>query len=354
MKPPILQWVYALLLPGMLFLAGCEADKTLTEVPTKKKKKTHLVEVYQANIITASLSRERTGTLRFRREVKIFNQEEGQIIKLPYYEGDKIKKGDIVAKLDDSLLQAQLRSAKASRLKSESDLKRIKDLQQQNFSSEEELARVGTELAVAKAEEELLKTRLSHTKIAAPFSGLVTQRLADPGSVAEKHTHLLTIADPSSLITEVSVSELMLNKLSRKDNVTVRIDALGAHNFTGQINRIHPTLDPLTRRGIVEVEIKPVPKGARPGQLSRMTLNTKASKRLVIPFSALRRDQDGEYVFVVNDQNKVTRINVLTGARLNEFIEILDGLIDGQRIVSKGFLGLKENKPVKIVEPKED
>jgi len=75
----------------------------------------------------------------------------------------------------------------------------------------------------------------------------------------------------------------------------VSVDALGDRVFNGHVSRIFPNLDPATRRGTIEVELKPVPKGARPGQLCRIKLKTNAVPRLVIPFKALRRDQNGEW-----------------------------------------------------------
>ena len=125
--------------------------------------------------------------------------------------------------------------------------------------------------------------------------------------------------------------------------------------FDGRVSRIFPNLDPVTRRGTVEVELKPVPAGARPGQLCRVQLKTSDASRLLVPFSALRRDQAGEYVYSVDAENKVHRTTVVGGLRIDEQVEILDGISEGQNVVTKGFLDLTPGKKVKIVsrEPKE-
>jgi membrane fusion protein (multidrug efflux system) len=137
------------------------------------------------------------------------------------------------------------------------------------------------------------------------------------------------------------------------DSAQVTIDALGPEQFQGVITRTHPSLDPVTRRGIIEVELSPVPTGALPGQLCRVTLNTHTGNRLIIPFRALRRDTEGEYVFVVNKENIAERVTVTSGLRMNEHIEILpalkNGLTDGQQVITKGFLSLKAGKKVKSV-----
>lgn len=341
-----------IMIQAAMFLVACSEDSSSSKPEAKKKKaKTHLVETYAVRLHTKGLQRQRTGTLRAQREVKIFNQEEGQLTQLPYFEGEKFKKGAVIARLDDALLKAQLARAVASRKKAQSDLKRIKGLRQQDFSSEEELARVSTELAVAEADELLLKTRLSHTKIKAPFSGVLTKRLVEVGNVAERYTHLLTIADLSTLNSEVSISDILLSKIKLNDTVSVRIDALGNQSFPGRISRIHPSIDPQTRRGIIEIELNPVPKGARPGQMARVTLSTHVGEYLLIPFRAIRVDDESSFVYVVDTENKIQRRNVNTGLRLEDLVQIKSGLNEGEQVVTKGFLGLKENKKVKIVFP---
>lgn len=328
------------------FLIGCSQDK---ETSAKKEKKAHLVESVKVNLSTAGVEQIRTGTLRARREVKIHNQEDGQIIKLPYYEGDMVNKGEVVARLDDKLLLAQLARAQATLQQAKQDLQRTKNLFKKKLVSDEELSRAQTALEVAKADEEVLATRVSYTTIRTPISGVVSARLSEPGNIAERHTHLLTISDPTSLITEVTLSELLISKLSLNHPVNVSVDALGGDVFEGHVSRIFPNLDPITRRGTIEVELKPVPEGARPGQLCRVKLKTNAASRLVIPFSALRRDQAGEYVFSIDEDQKVQRTKVVGGLRIGEQVEILDGLTEGQQVVTKGFLDLVPGKKVKIV-----
>ena len=340
-----------ILIPSFILLAcndSTSKDTTLVE-PSNKKQKTHLVETSVVSLSSEGISQTRTGTLRARHEVKIHNQEEGKIISLPFYESDKVKKGDVIAKLDDSLLQAQLSRIKANRHKAESDLSRIKRLQKESFLSEEELIKVETELAVVKADEAILETRLSYANIKAPFDGIITQRLTEVGNIAERFTHLLTLSDPSSLVTQVSISEMLLNQIHKGDETQVQIDALGKQQYIGHVNRIHPTLNPVTRRGTIEIELKPVPAGARPGQLCRVEIQTRASKRLLIPLIALRRNNEGEFVYVIDENSKAKLVPVNTGIYINEQVEILSGLEQGQQIITKGFLNLKSGKKVKAV-----
>ena len=328
-------------------LPGCGPQ---SEPAGKAEQTVHLVET--APVISDSLSvvRTRTGTLRALREVEIHTQEEGRITALPVYEGDRVAAGDMVVKLDDALIKAQLERAVATRKQAEQNLNRLKELRGKKLVSEDEYTRSQTQLEVSEADERLLKTRLGYTTINSPLNGVVSERLSEPGNVAERYQHLLTISDPSSLVTELPVSELILPDLAVGDVARVRIDALGDRIYEGRIIRIYPTLDPLTRRGTIEVEITPVPAGAAPGQLCRVELSTRAALRRVIPFSALRRDERSEYVYVVDDEGRVLRVDVTSGLRLGEKVEIRQGLVDGQQVVTRGFLNLIPGMPVKRVE----
>ena len=334
------------LLTGIMLLAACsESSDTAAK---KKKRPVHLVETTEVVLQKVGLTQVRNGTLTSATEIKIYNQEEGAIMAMPFFEGDRVNKGDILARLDDKILRAELVRAEARLRKAKLDLERIRNLYKKKLSSDEALNSSETELAIAQAEVEMLSTRLGYTEITAPISGIISKRLSEPGNIAERYTHLLTISDHSALITEVNVSELLVSHLKQGDVVKVTIDALGSNAYTGKISRIHPNLDPLTRRGTVEVSLDPVPAGARPGQLCRVEFNTRTAERLIMPFRALRRDIDGEYVFTV-DNARAARSRVDSGLRIGEQVEILAGLEAGQRIVTKGFLDLVDNKQVRDI-----
>ncbi|WP_177418961.1 efflux RND transporter periplasmic adaptor subunit [endosymbiont of Lamellibrachia barhami] len=310
----------------------------------------HLVVTETLTPRAAGLKHELTGTLRARQKVRIFSQEEGRITELPFYEGDRIKEGQLLARLESDLLEAELQKAAATTRQSRLNLKRIEDLARYKATSEDELARARTEVEVSVAEQKILETRLAYTQIKAPFSGVISQRLVEPGDVVPRHTHLLTLIDPESLIIEIPVSDLLLPNLSLGDPVLVSIDGLGSQQFTGKVKRIHPELDINTRMGIIEVVLDPTPQAARPGQLSRVNLETAQKQRLMVPFKALQRDNAGEYVFLLDGNSKALRTTVTSGSHIANWVEIVTGLKVGDIIISKGILGLRNGKRVTPVE----
>ena len=340
-----------LLFTGFLIflLSGCSEKPTAGPSGKKRPSTEHLVEVVVVKLEQVSSAHERTGSLRARRSVRIHNQEEGRITSIPFYEGDSITSGDTLVRLEDAMLRPELDNAKATTRQAQLDLKRIAGLVKKRVASDDERARARTALDVAKAEQKLLDIRLSYTRITAPFSGVISERNMEPGDLAPKNSHLLTLTDPDSLVTEIHVSELLLSHLKPGDPVVVRIDALGNQPVSGRIQRIHPELDQVTRQGVVEIALTHIPDGARAGQFVRITFKTAQVERILLPFAAVRRDRDGEFVYRLNDKRQALRTPIHSGIRIADKIEITQGLEPGQQVISRGFLGLTEGKKVKPV-----
>ncbi len=348
---PALRLATVVLAAALVSACGQEADSHAAK-PAKPQAKGHLVELAPVVLGALRMTSVYTGSLRHHNSVRIYTQEEGRVTRLPYYEGDAVRAGDVILELDGTLLEAALRKAVAVRREAEANLKRLTRLVERRVASEDELLRAQTTLEVAKAEESTLKTRLGYTRVQAPFDGIVTERMVETGDIVNRHAHVLTVVDPSSLITELEVSELLLPHISPGDTVSVRIDALGTVDFRGVVKRVHPVLNPVTRQGVVEVELNPVPAHAQAGQFVRVTFSTEALNRMVAPFAALRRDREGEFVFRVNDE-KAERIAVRSGRRLADQVEMLEGLEPGDQVVVRGFLGLSAGKRVTPVDTQE-
>jgi RND family efflux transporter MFP subunit len=309
----------------------------------------HLVAAVVVERAATTSSHERPGSLRHRRQVRLFSQEEGRITELNVFEGDPASEGEVLVGLEDDILQAELDKARATLAQKALDVQRLEDLVAKRAASDAELSQARTAVAVAGGDVRLLETRLAFTRIRAPFDGVIVERLVEPGDFVSKNTHLLTIADPESLIAEVYASELILPRMKVGDPAQLRIDALGAVAFPARILRIHPSLEQTSRQGIVELTLEDPPAGVKAGQFVRVTLETAAVERLLIPFRALRRDRDGEFVWLLTDAGQAARRTVRSGLQTADRIEILDGLAPGDRIITRGFLGLSEGKTVKVV-----
>jgi len=313
----------------------------------KKRNAEHSVEVATARLESGQQPLTLSAVLDARQTVKILNEEQGRLIELDAYEGDRVSNGQVLARMDDGLLRAELAKATAQRKEAVAQWKRLQVMVSQGMVSDEVYSKARTEVAVASADERLLAKRVAYMNLRSPIDGVVSERFAEVGDVAKPYTHLYTVLDDSRLRARVRVSEDMLARIDERTPVSVRIDALGGAVYPAHILRIFPAMDPSTHQGTVEVEMSP-PPGSRPGQLARVELKLLPSPYPLIPVIALRQDEKGAYVYRIDPESHAQRVAVQAGHYLGDRVAIVQGLLAGDRVVVRGFLGLKSGKPVVV------
>lgn len=334
-----------------LMLTACDSDKNAASRMHRPQQTTHRVEVINVQNKSVFLTQTISGTLEAVTKIHLYNEESGRITKLPVHEGDMVKKGNLLVQLDNALIKFDVAKAKASKEQAALDFSRLKKLLPKKISTEEEVARARTELDLAVAEEKHQLTRLKRTSIRAPIDGLITRRLYEPGDMLAPQSQILTIIDPTALRLKASLAERWLPLVKKNQAVSLQIDALGDRKFNAQIARIHPTIDIKTHKGLLEIELSPVPVGATAGQFARAKIELKASNRLVIPVHTIHYEPDGAFVYriIKKDGNDLAeKIFFEQGQQLASEVEVLSGLNAGDQIVSRGFLGLRPDKKVEI------
>jgi RND family efflux transporter MFP subunit len=352
-KPPLFLSLLAYLTIG-LALSSCEQSNDMAISSKRAQPAAHRVEVITVENRPVSLTQTISGTLEAVTKIRLYNEESGRIVKMPYYEGDFVKKGSVLVQLDNELLKTDVAKATASKEQAEVDLSRVKKLLPKKISTEEEVAKAQTILDLAIAEEKRQLTRLQRTTIKAPIDGLITKRLYEPGDMIPPQSHIHSIIDPSSLRLKASLAERWIPLVKPNQAITLQIDALGDRSFIARIVRIHPTINASTHKGIIEIQLKPVPDGARVGQFARATIELKAADRLVIPVYTVHYEPAGAYVYriVKNDDGETVAEKVFfeQGQQFGSVTEVLSELRPGDRIVSRGYLGLREGKKVSIAD----
>ena len=336
---------------GALSTAGCGRQPG-AEKNSKRGPQEVLVE-------TALVARERlapalssTGTLTPKTEVKITSQAEGQIEQIAVDEGSRVSQGQILVRLNRDELAARHVKALAVLKEAQAARERTGLLFQKGMESRERFDEAATRLEVARAEERLLKTQLDHTEIRSPLDGIVTERKLEPGDVAARHTHVLTVADLSRLVVRTEISELEIPRIAPGQKVEVQVDAIPGRKYAGKVVRVFPRVDPGSRLGIVEVEMAGSPKDLRPGLLCRVVFpSPPSSGALVIPADAVRTDPGGKAFVYRAAGGSVEQVPVTLGQREGLRVEVREGLNPGDRLVIKGFLGLKPGVSIKDATP---
>jgi len=351
--------IAAMLLSVILFsalLTSCDSFNSGSQSAASKshpsRSSVHRVDVIRIDNKPVSLQQTVSGTLGAVTKIRLYNEESGRIIKMPFHEGDSVKKGTLLVQLDNELLKTDVDKAKASRQQAEVNLSRLKKLLPKQISTEEEVANARTELDLAIAEEKRQVTRLQRTSIEAPIDGLITARVYEPGDMLAQHSHIHTIIDPSSLRLKASLAERWIPLVKKGQAVSLRIDALGDKQFDAEIIRIHPTINTSTHKGIIEILLSPVPEGATVGQFARAKIELKATDRLVVPAYTIQYEPEGAFIYRVTENDKgdsvAEKVSLEQGQQFGAVTEVLEGLDAGDRIVSRGFLGLRDGKQVEI------
>ncbi len=309
------------------------------------------VEIAVVQVASIARTSVVAGQLAPLRSVVVTSQTPGALTRVLVEEGTEVRAGQLIAELDGRELRAQLRAAEASRDFAKATSERSTKMFEQKIVTAQEYERDRSALASAEATLAQLETRVGFTRITAPISGVVMQRLVQTGDIVGGQTRLFTISDVGTLVTQLPVSELEVPRLEIGAQVPVRVDALG-REVTGTIRRIFPAADSVSR--LVPVEVA-VPGGAasglRPGYTVRVTLRLDERQgALVIPSRAVMGAAGAQYVFVLND-SRAERRRVRIGNDMDGRTEVVEGLVAGDTIVTTGNALLRDGAAVRVVQP---
>jgi RND family efflux transporter MFP subunit len=291
-----------------------------------------------------------TGTVDPLRLIGVNAQMAGALTTVNVQEGDVVRQGTVLARVDDREIAAQLAAAEASFQVAEAAYERAQQLRERKVITLPEYERDRTAYTAAKAQLDQLRTRSGYATVVAPASGVITEKQVETGDIVSNQTPLFTIADISQLVVRLGVSELDVVQLEPGDAVSVTLDALPNRQLAGRIRRIFPVGDPTTRLVPVEVVLDAQSaRLARPGFLARVTFDLMTSNNvLLVPVGAVLGGQGAQAVFVVENSTAIRR-TVSTGLTSQGRIEIVSGLSDGEQVVVTGHNSLRDGMPVRTV-----
>ena len=195
------------------------------------------------------------GTVQPIRTIGVNAQVSGALLEVPVEEGDRVEEGQVVARLDDRELRAQLRSAEASFEVAEASFQRARQLLDRQVITQPEYEAERTAYEAARAQLDQLQTRVGFTRVRAPIGGVVTTKAVQAGDVVGTQGRLLEVAEVDTMVVRVSVSELDVVQIAEGDAVQVALDALPGETLRARVRRVFPAADPATRLIPVEVAL---------------------------------------------------------------------------------------------------
>ena len=340
---------------GLTLVAGCGSERSEGATPGgggRENRGPTPVEIAVAQLKTAARSVAVAGTVEPIRSIGINSQMSGALLRVNVEEGDRVGAGQVLASIDSRELQAQLASANATLEVARRAAERAKQLHDQQIVTSAEYEQDEAAYRSALATRDQLRTRLGYATIRSPLAGLVLEKLVESGDIVGGQARLFTIADVSTLVVRVPISELDVAGLDQGDPADVTLDALPGRTLRGTIRRIFPAADTLTRLVPVEVALRGGDaRDVRAGFLARVTFRLDPREGvLMVPAGALVENARGSAVYVVTAARASLR-QVQRGGTFQGSVEITDGLVAGDTVVVAGSATLRDGAGVRVVNP---
>ncbi|MEK6636842.1 MAG: efflux RND transporter periplasmic adaptor subunit [Pseudomonadota bacterium] len=329
--------------PILLFLAGCGGAEKTPDRPSP------LITLEAVALHEFSDRYEAVGTAIANEQVTVTAPVTERITRLGFSDGDYVRSGQMLAVLAQGQETASLASAAARAREAEQQLARIAALRERGFATKSSLDAQMASVAATRAGASEARAVVADRVIRAPFSGYVSLRRISVGAVVSAGTEIATISDSSTIKLDFSVPETLLGTVRVGQPILARAAAFPETPVGGTISAIDPVVDPATRAVIVRALIPNRGGRLKPGMLLSVALQSRVRSALAVPELALVREGDGRYVYTVDKDGKAKRVSVSTGGKDGNRIEVTQGLIPGDKIVTEGVVKLSEGAKVRVV-----
>ena len=289
-----------------------------------------------------------SATLEAERDVRVFAEAQRRVVELRVEEGDAVKAGALLIRLQDDEQRSALNKAEVEFRQAKREFDRQKSLFDRQLVSEQAYNDAALIYDQAEIAVEDARRSLTYTEVRAPFAGIVTERLVNVGDYVTLNQPLFRIVDFDSIVARIYVPEKELPDLATGLDARLTAEAIGGASFVGTVDRISPVVDPGT--GTVKVTVAtPRQEGLRPGMYVEVVLVTAVHEdALLLPKRAVVYDNDQLFVFRLGDERRVERIKVEPVLEDVENIEPRSGLEEGDQIVVAGQASLKDGALVRL------
>ncbi|MCH7342217.1 efflux RND transporter periplasmic adaptor subunit [Pelomonas sp. CA6] len=292
------------------------------------------------------------GTLRARQSVLLKPEVSGRVVKLGFADGQRVRAGQLLVQLDDSLQAAQLKQAEAQASLARTQLQRNRELLSQGFVSANAVDQSQSALEVAEAQVALSRAQVQRMQVRAPFDGVAGIRAVNLGDYVKDGADLVSVEDASTMWVDFRLPERHVPALKKGQPVELSLDVLPGRQFRARVEALDALLDANGRSLLVRAQLEQPGPELRTGLFARVRVRFAARQNaLLVPEEALVPQAGKQYLLkVVQREGKpaVQRLEARTGQRLPGRVEILDGLTAGDTVVTAGHARLMRGDPLPI------
>jgi len=307
------------------------------------------VETSKALATTTTSDIRAVGSLNSDESVMLAPEVAGRVAAIPFVEGKRVNAGDVILKLDDALVRAELADAEARFRLAKANMDRANELARTGNVTERARDEATSSFGIAAAAVELAKVRVSKTTITAPFSGVVGIRNTSVGAYLAVGTRVVNLEKIDPLKVDFSVPEIYLAAVGVGQEVEVSVDAIANRTFVGTIQAIDPMVDVNGRSLTIRARL-PNPDGVlRPGLFARVTIKGLVEREVVmVPESAVVPRAGETFIFRI-ENGKAVESKVKLGERRAGQVAIVEGLPANATVVTAGHQRLRNGSVVDVV-----
>ena len=304
------------------------------------------VETAVAQVRATSRRITAVGTLNSNESVVIAAEIAGRVTEIAFAEGQRAREGQVIARLDSSILEAQRDRAEASLSLSRANRERADVLYKEEAISQREHEEANAQWRLDEANLRLAQAQLDKTILRAPFDGILGLRHVSAGEYVQPGQPLVTLDDTDPIKVDFRVPEVFSTLLEPGQTVRATIDAVPGRSFSGEVYAVAPIVDPKSRSLMVRARVPNRDGTMRPGMFAQIHLATEERPdALMIPEEALFTRGQDKFVYRVVD-GIVVDSPVTTGHRQRGLVEVVEGLSPGDTVITAGQTKVRPGMPV--------
>uniref|UniRef100_UPI0035B4B36A efflux RND transporter periplasmic adaptor subunit n=1 Tax=Hylemonella sp. TaxID=2066020 RepID=UPI0035B4B36A len=315
------------------------------------------VEAVRVKVMKLTDDAQSVGSLRSRQSVMLRPEVSGRVVRLNFRDGERVRQGQLLVQFDDQLQQAQIKQSQAELSIAQANHKRNEELLAQNFVSQRSLDESAANLEVAQAKLALAKATADRLRIIAPFDGIAGIRNVNVGDYLKDGTDIVNLEDIDTVYVDYRLPERYQTQVKAGQRVSVELDALPGRSFEARVQAVDPLIDANGRSIGVRASIPNRQLLLRPGMFARVnTLFGVRERARVVPEEAIVPQGGRQFVIKLvpgpdNDTLVSRRVEVKVGIRRPGQVEIVEGLQEGDTVVTAGQQRLqRDGSPVKVLE----
>jgi membrane fusion protein (multidrug efflux system) len=307
------------------------------------------VEAEQARVMSIKREITAVGSLTSNESVVITAEIPGRVVEIAFKEGQAARAGQVLVRLDRSILQAQRDRAEANLDLSRATRDRSEVLLGDEAISRREWEEASAQWQLDEANLRLAQAQLDKTVLRAPFDGLLGLRYISPGEYVQPGQPIVTLDDTDPIKIDFRVPEVFSARLQDGQTVQVEVDAAPGTTFSGRVYAVAPVVDPEGRSLLVRAVIPNPDRSLRPGMFAQVHLvMEERPDALMVPEQALFSRGQDQFVYKVVD-GVVAEAPVRLGLRQRGMVEIVEGLVPGDTVITAGQIKVRPGVPVVIV-----